>query len=63
MAIYKVVMEKVVFVDAEDVEEAKDFALTEDFIVCDETIKKVTKSTKRAMNKFMFREVNDEQED
>jgi hypothetical protein len=39
--VYKVIVTKTVFVEAEDEDEAKDLALYDDYIMCDECIDSV----------------------
>lgn len=54
MSIYKVTMQKIVFVDAENEEEAEELALDDYAIMTDESIISVKKSTKREMQTRMF---------
>ena len=49
MNIYKVTMEKIVFVRAENKEEAENLAIDEHVIMIEESIVKVEKTTKRDM--------------
>ena len=49
MNIYKVTMEKIVFVRAENNEEAENLAIDEQAIMIEESIVKVEKTTKRDM--------------
>ena len=54
MSIYKVTMQKILFVDAENKEEAEELALDDHVIMNDESIVSVQKSTKREMQTCMF---------
>lgn len=54
MSIYKVTIQKILFVDAENKEEAEELALDDYAIMSDESIVSVKKSTKREMQTVMF---------
>ena len=54
MSIYKVTTQKILFVDAENKEEAEELALDDYAIMSDESIVSVKKSTKREMQTVMF---------
>ena len=54
MSIYKVTTQKILFVDAENKEEAEELALDAYAIMSDESIVSVKKSTKREMRTVMF---------
>lgn len=54
MATYKVTMTKTVFVEAESKEEAEECALDDDYMMMDEKIVDVVKSTKREMRTMMI---------
>ena len=54
MSIYKVTMEKIVFVRAENKEDAEEFALDEHAIMIEESIVSVKKTTKRNMMTTLF---------
>ena len=54
MSIYKVTTQKILFVDAENKEEAEELALDDYAIMSDESVVSVKKSTKREMQTVMF---------
>lgn len=56
MKVYKVVITKTVFVEAEDKDEATDLALDGDCIMCDECIDSVKISSKNEMRLMMLSE-------
>lgn len=56
MKVYKVIMTKTVFVEAESKEEAKELAFDEDFMMVDEKIESVTVSSRKEMRQMMLRE-------
>ena len=53
MSYYKVVVEKIMFLEAENEEVARDVAENEDYIFCDEVIKSVTKSSRKEIRQFL----------
>lgn len=54
MSIYKVTTQKILFVDAENKEEAEELALGDYAIMSEESIVIVKKSTKREMQTVIF---------
>lgn len=54
MKIYKVVVIKTVFVEAEDEDEAKDLALDGEYIMLDESIESVEVSSRSKMRRMML---------
>ena len=52
--IFKIETKKVIFVEATSKEEAEEMAFNENEIISDETIIKITKSSKKEMQNFAF---------
>lgn len=54
MKIYKVIVVKTIFVEAEDEDEAKDLALDDEYIMCDECVESIETSSRSAMRRMML---------
>lgn len=54
MKMYKVIVVKTAFVEAEDEDDAKDLALDDECIMCDECVESVETSSRSAMRRMML---------